>query len=385
MNKLIIDILILIASLLPFGVKASSIFAFPSNMTDSFRHEVYSIIKDRVQVLPEGDDIYLISDQEAKLCSMKGAGNKRKNLSRFRHMDCRDTINILMHRKNDGIDMIDVPKVVDSIIGNLSKDTKFDLYIFGSPLYLNEKSNLDFSRGYSSLGYLDINKSRFVSPFISNYEQGFISQPVAHFIYPNGDEFRYVSRAEQGNKLHYDCLRYFWNSYFNSLGIEMNSYNSISEGIPNRAIFIAPDLEYDKSKKSLYFIDLMVANSKNKFQKGDKEILISKKNAINGDTLKVYNYSLSKPGVVDTIFLREGDADSDTHPGKIKLLLVYSDGTAETFLLTPSKDGEWLSHTIKSTSFKDAVSLSFYPIDSHGKFNNFNGVWAISNLEVTFR
>lgn len=377
------------------NVNASDkIFAFPGeDMTDEFRFEVFQVIKKEVESLKKGDNVYFLSDTSLTMCELSGTGNLRRNLAGIEYIsskskNCHETLNALrFNSTSNKKNSVNIPKLMNTILGNTDKDSDFKLFIFGSPLYYNTTYQLNFERGYPSLGYLNRETSMFVSPFIPDYNVNFNEQKV-NVIYPrNEKESRYVTDiSKKGQLQHYNKIRSFYNEYFHSIGMKLSGYNDISEGILKNSIFIQDDKDYLQSKNDIYFVDMVTLGTP-RHKNGEKEVLISSYNEVIGDTQTVYSYSLKQRGIPDKIYLKEFDGDSDRYPGiRIKIVLANSDGTSEVFKLVPSKDDEWKEHWVKNiSSMKDVVSISIYPIDRNGNFQDFNGAWSISNLEIYFK
>lgn len=377
-------------ALLPTLVFAkTNVFVYPSEIDNDFRMEVMKFIKSKVKVLGKKDVAIFINDGNSNVCELKGQGHKRRNLSNFSRSssssECKSSLNSikLKTKSKNATTNLNIPEITDIVLNYLNNQEEFQIFYFGSPVFSDSVTGIDFSNGYPSLGHLE-KASKFLSPFSINNRFTSKTEQKIHFLYPKKEEDKFLTLSQKGALFHQIKVKYFWNEFFKSRNLKLTSFNPIKQGESRRSIKIDLDSEYNKTKGSVFFVDLAKTIDMNRYKPGEKEVIID--SLVGGGTKSNYEYILMKKGQIDNIFITEEDADSDQNLGiKLKIIAINSAGAPNVQYVTPSENNKKKSHTVKFKTTDDTVSIAMYPIDSNGNAHDFGGYWGVSNLTVAFK
>lgn len=378
-----------VLTILPtLALAKTNVFVYPSEITNDFRMETLKFVKSKVEKMEKGDVSIFLNDGNSNICELKGQGHNRRNLSSFSRLssgECKSAIQSIKikSRSPNVTTNLNIPELTDIILNYLDGQEEFEVFYFGSPIFIDSVTGMDFSNGYPSLGHLE-KASKFLSPFSINNRFTSNNEQKVHFLYPKKEEDKFLTLSEKGALFHQTKIKYFWNEFFKSRNLKLTSFNPIKQGESRRSIKIDQDKDYDKTKGSVFFVDLAKTIDLNRYKPGEKEVIISK--LTGGSTQKNYEFVLSKKGIIDNIFLVEVDADTNQKPGiKLKIIAVNSAGAPEVQYVIPSDNDKKKSHTVKFNTTDDIVSLALYPVDSNGNADDFGGYWGIENLTVTFK
>lgn len=366
----------------------TNVFVYPSEITNDFRMEILKLIKSKVETLEKGDVAIFLNDGNSNICELNGQGHNRRNLSKFSRLssgECKSAIRSIKLKTNskNATTNLNIPELTDIVLNYLDNKEGFQIFYFGSPIFSDAVTGIDFSKGYPSLGHLE-KASKFLSPFSINNRFVSKSEQKIHFLYPKIEEEKFLTLSQKGALFHQIKVKYFWNEFFKSRNLKLTSFNPIKQGESRRSIKIDSDSEYNKTKGSVFFVDLAKTIDMNRYKPGEKEVIIS--SLVGGGTKPHYEYILMKKGQIDNIFITEEDGDSDQNLGiKLKIIAINSAGAPDVQYVTPSDNNKKKNHTVRFKTTDDIVSIAMYPIDSKGNAHNFGGYWGVSNLTVTFK
>lgn len=341
----------------------------PTTAPVEYSKLVTKTMKNLLDHLDQGDQIFIINNNSQELCSLNIVNKSIGNYMRL----VRTCKGKLVIDSSDKDSFTTAPLVVNKLFEEHHVMTDSQIIIFGDPLHTSDDL-FNLKTSAPSLGYLEK-----LGYGITRYSTYKAAKPdgvaTLHILYPTSIKFASLK--------HQLSITNFYGCWAQKLGLRVGSFAPLEEGV-NRVLdntLIHENIcESDGTESGLFMTDFTRNTEVAREKRGYKEVLY------HSSTLDVtrprYQFSLRKPAVLSQLSLTEYDGDADGSNWILVDAITNDNKVLHLGKLKPSGNNKAQTHVLAIETTKPIRDVIILPVTKEGIPDLLGGVWGIRSLSV---